>query len=188
MERTIYLHGSLGKTYGRDPIVINADTTYLVMQGLICRFGNKFKQIIRDGQWHILKGKKANKDDMGAEEVQFTLGKTSELHIIPAVSGKSAVARIIIGVVLIIVGVWTGNPYAIQAGLALVIGGAVELLTPKPKINSTQQAGQNPSFMFNGAVNVTEQGGPVPIILGRVRHCGCVVLSAGLTTENLTTG
>lgn len=38
------------------------------------------------------------------------------------------------------------------------------------------------SFLFNGAVNVNEQGGPVPLVYGRVRT-GSVVIHGGLNVE-----
>lgn len=185
--RAVYLYGSLAKKYGKEPILINADTTLLVIQGLICKLGPKLKNLIREGKFHIFKNK-TKTDDMGADEVNFTLGNTQELHLIPVVEGASAVARIIIGVVLLVVGYFFPvlAPYTTPMGVSLILGGAIELLAPHPNVNRpSEQAGQNPSFIFNGTVNVTEQGGPVPVILGRVRRANSVVLSAGLTVENI---
>jgi predicted phage tail protein len=188
MERAIYLHGDLAKKYGKEPIMITAETTLLVMQGLFCKLGQKFKERIRNGKFHVYKGKRNKKDDMGENEVAFTLGNTKEIHLVPVIEGKSAVARIIIGVVLIVIGYFFPvlAPYLYPMGASLIFGGVAELLAPKPQLSApTTQAGQNPSFIFNGTVNVTEQGGPVPVILGRMRRASCVVLSAGLTVENV---
>jgi predicted phage tail protein len=72
-------------------------------------------------------------------------------------------------------------------GLTMVVGGVSQLLTTAPKIKdygSRNTPDAQPSFLFNGPVNVTEQGGPVPLIYGRVR-CGTVVVSAGLRAEQI---
>ena len=190
MERAIYLHGNLAKRFGKDPVMINAPTTLLVMQGLICRFGYKFKQAIRDGSFYIFKNKRKDKDDLGEEEVGFTLGdKVTEMHLVPVIQGQSAIARIVLGVCLLVIGYFFPPlaPYLYPMGASMILGGVAELLTATPKLTTgtTQQAGTNPSFLFNGTVNVTEQGGPVPVILGRVRRASSVVLSAGLTVENM---
>lgn len=188
MEREVYLSGALAKKYGSAPIKVCGETTLLVMQGLFCRLGPKFKQMVREGKFHIFKGKREDNKDMGEDEVGFKLGRTKVLHLVPVIEGASAIARVIVGVVLLVVGYFFPvlAPYTTPMGLSLILGGVAEMLTPKPKLNSpTQQAGQNPSFIFNGTVNVTEQGGPVPVILGRVRRASSVVLSAGLTVEQL---
>ena len=195
MLRTINFTGKL-RQFSKKPVQIEADTTQMMMQGLILMFGPRFRQMIRDGEWHLtrnmkLKDVKSYDDTISHEELAFNLGKTVEIWLCPAMKAKSAVARIVVGVILIVVGVfttWFGGAgiYAIQAGISLILGGVVELLTPKPKIGQQNQAGQNPSFMFNGTVNVTEQGGAVPIVYGRVPRASSLVLSAGMTTENMT--
>lgn len=190
MIREVQLYGTLAKKYGSNPIMIEAETTLLVMQGLFCKLGNGFKQMVREGQFHIYKDKPLKKD-MGQEEVAFTLGSVTELHLVPVITGSGAIGRIIMGAALLVVGYFFPilAPYTNGIGLSMILGGAIELLSPTPKLTGTgsnaNQAGQNPSFIFNGTVNVTEQGGPVPIILGRMRRASSVVLSAGLTVENL---
>lgn len=186
-QRKVYLHGALAKKWGKQPFLVDADTTQLVMQGLFVQLGAKFKQTIKEGKWHVLKGKPKAKNDLGPEEVQFKLGeKVMELHIMPAIEGAGAVFRVVLGVILVVGGFVFGQSWAIQLGASMILGGVAQLLAPKPQMSKpSDQAGQQASFMFNGTVNVTEQGGPVPIIYGRVPRASCVVLSAGLTVENL---
>lgn len=188
-SRAMYLHGSLAEQYGEGPHFIDANSTRMAYVGLCSKLGKKFKQLIKEGTFHITRnGVLDDAEAVGMEEVNFTLGNTKELHLWPAVSGGSAVVRIVIGIVLIVVGYFVPvlAPYLYPMGASLILGGVVELLAPKPQLSKpTDQAGQNPSFLFNGTVNVTEQGGPVPVVLGRVRRASSVVLSAGLTTENL---
>ena len=89
-------------------------------------------------------------------------------------------------------------------GAAMVLGGTAQLLSPalttgprsfgasngraparesfSPRNN--EPADNRASYIFNGAVNLTAQGNPVPICYGRMR-IGSVVISAGLSTEDI---
>lgn len=70
-------------------------------------------------------------------------------------------------------------------GVALIIGGVAQSLAPSPRVDDYgQRADERPSFLFNGAVNVNAQGVAIPVIYGRT-VVGSVVISAGLTTENI---
>jgi predicted phage tail protein len=73
-------------------------------------------------------------------------------------------------------------------GLSLVTSGIVGLLTPNPAAQgqATDQArpDDRPSFFFNGVVNNTQQGGPVPLVFGR-HLVGSVVVSGSLSTEQI---
>lgn len=185
----VYLHGSLGRKWGFKPFEVNAQTPRQATMALCSMLGQKFRQAIRDGQFELTnkRVKKLNVTDIGAEELDFK-NRTDEFHYWPVVQGASAVVRIVIGVVLLVIGYFFPvlAPYTTPMAASLILGGVAELLAPKPQLSKpTDQAGQNPSFIFNGTVNVTEQGGPPPVILGRVRRASSVVLSAGLATENL---
>lgn len=192
---TVHLNGKLAQ-FSKKPVQVTGSTTQMVMQGLICMFGPKFKQMIREGEWHLTRGKKlkdvTNPDEtIAVEELAFNLGNTTEIHLYPAIKAKSAVARVVVGVVLIVVGVFVpglgtlGAKIAISAGTSLALGGVAEMLAPKPRTGQQNQSGQNASFLFNGTVNVTEQGGAVPIVYGRVQRASSLVLSAGISTENM---
>jgi predicted phage tail protein len=100
----------------------------------------------------------------------------------------------------------TGVATAIgYVGAAMVLGGTAQLLSPalttgprsfgatggraparesfSPRNN--EPADNRASYIFNGAVNLTAQGNPVPICYGRMR-VGSVVVSAGLSTEDIS--
>lgn len=88
-------------------------------------------------------------------------------------------------------------------GAALILTGTSQLLSPSisdapgtfgsieganrfASIDSrnNEPADNRTSYIFNGAVNVTAQGAPVPICYGRMR-VGSVVVSAGVTTTDI---
>jgi predicted phage tail protein len=76
------------------------------------------------------------------------------------------------------------------AGASMVLGGISSLLTQPPQQTQTTQAtsmatpGNQPSFLFNGVTNNSQQGGPVPLVFG-THLVGSVVASAGLVAEDI---
>ena len=92
-------------------------------------------------------------------------------------------------------------------GAALVLGGTAQLLSPTISNNpsagaassfspvrqrsresfsavNNEIADNRGSYIFNGAVNLTAQGNPVPVCYGRMK-IGSVVVSAGLSVEDI---
>lgn len=104
------------------------------------------------------------------------------LRFVPMVAGASGVARIVLGVAIMIVG-W-GNPAAISIGASLALGGVVELLSPKPKKQTASESENTNSHYFNGAANITDQGAPVQLIYGRCK-VGSQAISASMTVDQL---
>ena len=64
-------------------------------------------------------------------------------------------------------------------GAGLVLGGVAEMISPTPTPNALKEQEQLESFTFSGIVNVSRQGIPVPVVLGRA-YAGSVVVSSGL--------
>ena len=126
------------------------------------------------------------------------------LHIVPVIKGAGrGLGQILMGAALIGLAVFaaplagggflgsTGTGFLGAAaskalgyiGLALVLGGVSQLLSPQP--SSIPEASKLQSFSFSGIVNVADQGLPVPICYGRV-ITGSVVISAGLNAQAFT--
>ena len=135
-----------------------------------------------------------------------------EIHIFPVIfgaGGRAGIGQIILGVVLIVVAVVLAftvvgaalSPYLAGTGVSViglsigiglagalsVLNGAIALASASPTISSPQEAqtGQKSSFIYNGPVNNTEQGVPVPLVFG-VHMAGSTVISAGITTEQVS--
>lgn len=67
-----------------------------------------------------------------------------------------------------------------NVGFMLMMSGVTQMLSPQPKGLSTGNGVSNePSYAFNGVVNTTAQGGPVPLGYGRM-IVGSAVISAGI--------
>lgn len=112
------------------------------------------------------------------------------IRIAPVLQGskRGGVLQTIIGAVLVVAGallLWTpfGVPL-ISAGVSMVIGGVVQMLSPTQKGLGTQDSPDNrPSYAFNGPVNMQAQGNPVPVAYGDT-WTGSAVISGGIFAED----
>ena len=183
MLREVRLYGELAEKHG--PVhEFNADYLYTLISGVELNSPG-FKQDILRSNIAIVKD---DYDIKSEEELQMTLGNTKVIHIFPEIEGRSKGFNIVVGVVLIAAGIITGgNPYLIAAGIGMLAVGLLAgsaMGVPVSDPTSGDRADNRPSFMFNGAVNVMEQGGPVPIVYGKFR-VGSTVVSGGIDVEQI---
>jgi predicted phage tail protein len=158
----------------------------MAVRALISQLGHKFEMAMRRGRFHVLKGNNlADLDDMGEEEVGMMTSK-EEIHFIPETEGSSGILRAVIGVVMVVVGVYFQQPWLVQLGAGMILGGVASLIAGTPKTTNQEKSNvaQNPSFVFNGPINTVAQGGPIPLVFGRYRT-GSTVISAGLDVAKL---
>jgi predicted phage tail protein len=137
---------------------------------------------------------------LGADVVtageQLNAPAGSLIRLVPVTAGaKSELGQIIIGAALIyfapafgttaLIGNLTGAAIVTSLGFAMVLGGVSQLLAGNPASDAPSERPENlPSYAFNGAVNTTAQGNPVPVLYGRLR-VGSQVISTGLSTAAL---
>lgn len=139
-----------------------------------------------------------NRENVG--ESEFNLGGTTEIRIVPVISGSKngGLFQTVVGVALIVAAsIATGGVGAAFAagagawgtvasvGVAMTLGGVVQMLTPVSDAPSQQQQASTenkPSYLFNGAFNSTQQGLPVPVIYGQML-VGSSVVSVGTWAE-----
>lgn len=105
------------------------------------------------------------------------------IRFTPVVSGSSAAVRTVVGAILIAVGLYTGQVWLTSMGASLMIGGLIEMLSPRPK-KSNNTSDDGTSYYFNGPVNTTAQGVPVPLVYGRCL-VGSQAVSASVTIDQL---
>jgi len=112
--------------------------------------------------------------------------------LMPIVRGAGAVGRIVVGSVLVAAAYigniyYPGNPlsaYAMNAGIALMVGGVVEMLSPQQKIGSSATNNSLSSYAFGSAANVAGQGYAIPVGYGRML-VGSIAVAAGIYAENM---
>lgn len=148
------------------------------------------------------------------EELNGTIGDKPEIHFIPLAEGaKSGLGKIIIGIVLLAAVFvfqqwylapaikaaggaallstgWTAAAYVAQgvmmAGVGLVAGGITQLLVGNPNSPAINSEENQPSYIFNGPLNTTRQGNPVPICYGKML-CGSSLVSLEVNSTDIST-
>ena len=192
--KKIQLLGELGKKFGKS-FNFDVRNPAEAVKALCANFP-EFKQHLVDSEkrgitYKVLVGKEAQSVD----DLHNPAGKQS-IKFVPILQGAggNGVLNVILGAVLIaasfvapFVGAGAASPYLLNAGIAMTIGGVVQMLTPMPNMNpdiSNNRPDNKPSYAFNGAVNTTAQGYPVPVGYGRM-IVGSAVISAGIVAEEL---
>lgn len=187
--RTIILSGPLGRQFGREfRLAVNSPAEAVralcIMVPGFQRFLTSAKQkglefAVFIGRQNI--SKEQLSDPPGAEVIR----------IAPVLVGakRGGILQTIIGVVLIVVGVYTGFQPAVQLGASMVLGGVVQMLSPQPKGLGAKDSAENaPSYSMNGTVNTQAQGNPVPLAYGghdtKGMLVGSAVISGGIMAED----
>jgi predicted phage tail protein len=193
---TILLSGSLAQAFGRKHIRhLESGTTieaFSALKNTIAGFEDFIRDSARKGlRYAIFR----NRENVGKSE--FTLSGTTEIRIVPVIAGSKngGLFQAVLGVVLIVAGAFiSGLSFGgaapigglmIKVGIAMVIGGVVQMLTPVPKAPGQQEQSvteNKPSYLFNGAFNSTQQGLPVPVVYGEML-VGSSVVAIGTWAE-----
>jgi len=194
--KTIRLGGVLGRKFGREfSLAVNSVAEASRALCAIIPGFEKFLMESKDKGLHY--AVIHNRRSLKREELESAaLFDGDELTIMPILAGskKGGVLNIIVGAVLVIVGaliqifVFDGAPnpisnYFYGAGISMIVGGIVQLLTPVPKMSDGQKKDDVSSYMMNGPVNVTVQGASVPVLYGEL-DVGSVVVSAGISVKD----
>lgn len=189
--REIRLYGHLGARFGRVHrfAVKTCREAIQALQHMMPGFESYIIKHNTPG-FHVFGGARKIANCRGVERLEAPLGRGEPVCIVPAIVGskKNGSLQTIIGIALIVVGFFTA-PYdggaTMQIGIAVTLGGVVQLLTPITKANEDDKTGQLASYAFDGPVNSTRQGMPVPIVIGRM-IVGSAVISQGLYSSDIT--
>ena len=129
-----------------------------------------------------------DKRNIGEKELSYS--GTGDIRIAPVVVGskRGGVLQTIVGAILIVVGViFAATPFGtplIGAGIGLVAGGVIQMLSPQASGLKTSAAPENtPGYAFGSAKNTTASGNPVPLCAGE-RDWGGAIASAGIYAED----
>ncbi|WP_431854315.1 hypothetical protein [Azospirillum sp.] len=205
---TIVLHGALKREFG-GPFFLDVRDAAEAFRALEANFPGRFFAAVRDGVYKIVRGHPRTGMQLGEDELRFGLGG-SDLHVMPLPrgSGNKGGVKVVIGIAIIavaiiaapptggtslaaamqaeasIAGVGIGVSYGAIAkfGVMMALAGVSQMLSPQPKARSLEAVDKRQSYLFSGPVNLTEQGGAVPLIYGRCR-VGSTVVSASIDTE-----
>ncbi len=192
--KTVILLGELGKRYGRRHL-LDVKSPAEAVRALCANFKD-FASFVSSSQERNVGYRVLNmREDVAADELHNPAGR--RITIAPVVAGAGGkTGQILLGAALIglafvpglqaiaLVGATTLASVAFSVGVSLVLGGVAQMLAPAPKSTGPDEE-QQPSYVFNGAVNTQAQGQPVPVGYGRM-IVGSAVISAGISVEDVT--
>ena len=129
---------------------------------------------------------------MRNSELAFKNPKLKKIDIVPVVEGADEIVTIVLAVILIIIGIMIVSAghawgwYIIMAGVGLLAAGISALLMEPPAMDElrTIQGATSASYLFNGPVNISREGGPVPVCYGELL-VGSQTLSASYDVEHM---
>lgn len=130
--------------------------------------------------------------DWSEAELKSSFGETGEgiLHIVPRVQGagkNGGIIQTIVGVVIAVVGAYFAQPWAVQLGIGLAVGGVAQMLTKPPKFEGGKGVESSRNSGFSNLSNTAAQGQPMPLAYGRI-YCGSRVVSQGIESRRLDGG
>lgn len=192
--KTIILLGELGKRYGRKHL-LDVKSPAEAVRALCANFKDFASFVSASADRNVGYRVLNKRDDVGLDELHNPASQ--RITIAPVVAGAGGtVGKILLGAALIaasilvpglaavtLFGTTTLATVAFGVGVSLALGGVAQMLAPQPKFDGPQEE-QQPSYVFNGAVNTTAQGQPVPVGYGRM-VVGSAVISAGISVEGI---
>lgn len=207
MLHRIYLAGRLKTKFG-GPYEFFINTPADAIRALTANFP-AFASEFQKGVYRFIVGSRKKGDDIDPDLLEFGLPSGKNLHIVPVAAGRKGggTGKMIIGIAAFSVamvmsggtaaglaaplgsGLFSGISWGGIAvfGAAMALAGVAQMLTPTPKAPNMAEYESNkdsPSFLLGGAVNTTEQGNAIPIVLGKIRTGG-VVISGGISIERI---
>lgn len=182
--RTIRLYGYLGSRFGRIHRLA-VDSPAEAIRAL-CTIIPGFKaELISSKDRGIRYAVFRGKENLTAEQLHLPPGR-DDIRIAPVLQGakRGGIFQTILGVALIVIGIYTQNYQLAYSGGAMALGGVVQMLSPHPVGLSSKDSPDNgASYNFNGPVNTSAQGNPVPLLYGEM-IVGSSVISGGIYAED----
>lgn len=196
--KTVRLYGWLGERFGSE-WTLDVTSPQEAMRAISCQTRGFSKAVLEHKPgFKVIVGK----NPISTEEVAFPVSSREVIKVIPVTAGsKDDVSGFIFGAALIglsfllpVTPLFTLGTFAPSLssiafgfGVNMVIGGIAQALTSTPNTSSQpspERPENRPSYVFNGAVNTTTQGNPVPVLYG-VLEVGSQVISGGIYAEEL---
>lgn len=193
---TIILLGELGRQFGRRHKMVVASAAEAV-RALSANFPTFERELVSSGERGVGYKVLVGRDELNLERLHEPSGQ-QRITIAPVISGAggNGLGQIILGAALIAVAWWNPMGWAAagsflsqatlySVGTSMILGGVAQMIAPTPKSSDPSEQPENkPSYAFNGAVNTTAQGQPVPVGYGRL-IVGSAVISAGIDVDEV---
>lgn len=186
MLRRIRLYGSLQELAGIDELEFDVDSPV----GLVCAFRSQLKGFRNYCDHHklafVLDDGEGGFQPILMEDFELTFGRSEVIHVVPETEGAGVEWATVVSWVGSYGAIATAAVYiAVNVAIAVVAGAVMQALAPKPKMGrESTRPEENPSFVYNGPINVVEQGYCVPLVYG-MHMASSVQVSAGVKVEEI---
>lgn len=204
MLKKIKLLGHLGKKFGKEYSFDVASPAEAVKA--LCHQVKGFKRYLQEGKGRDQKFKIVVGDEPLVDvEKQLHMQTEQTISLTPVIKGGGgSTGMIILGAALIVAsgGLGVGLASGLFVGEFAALAGAASAATaigygllavglsgflfkpPQQNVPTETKKDDDRSYLFNGAVNTTQQGQPIPIGYGRMK-IGSQVVSASLSTTQI---
>lgn len=195
--REIRLYGWLGTQFGRAHRLAVSSTAEAVRA--LCVLLPGFEKALADSEARGVKyACFLGRRNIGSEELRLPCGDDAiRIAPIPAGAKNGGLFQAVLGAVLIVASFYfpplaataaaqagSAASTVMSMGIAMVMGGIVQMISPQQRgLGARDSPNNGASYNFNGAVNTSAQGNPVPVLYGRM-IVGSSVISAGIYAED----
>lgn len=190
--KTILLYGALGKKFGKKHVLDIKNPAEAIRALSVVIKG--FKQYMINDKvsgYKIFVGT----EDIYIPNMNVPTSDREAIRIVPLITGNESdnTLNIVLGIIIIAIasfysgGAATGSTSAAvwgvigNIGTALLIQGVAGMIADST-VEDNEKSEEDPNYVFDGAVNTTRQGNPVPVGYGILR-IGSQVISAGFHIE-----
>jgi len=188
--QTVIVSGSLVRITGKreHPICTEAGSSVRAVMGYFRQFPGFERHMTESASRGIRYAVFVGKQNIGDGDLDKPAGR-DVIRIVPVIAGskRAGLLQTIVGVALIVASFFVApgsQPALFAAGFGMAAGGVIQMLSPQAKGLGTQDSPNNrASYSFNGPVNTSVQGNPVPLLYGRM-IVGSAVISAGIYSED----
>ena len=187
MLTKVRLDGAMGKHFGREwELSVSSPSEALRLieankPGLRAWLISNAKTY--DGYEVVCVYTDGREESLNDDSYLFERGELSEIRFTPVVVGGSSTIKMIVGVVMVVAGVYFDQPWLVKMGATMILGGVIEALSPRPK-QGEGNGEQSNSYYFDGPANTEVQGAPVPLIYGRLL-VGSHPISASISVDEV---
>lgn len=200
MIREINLHGNLAEQFGEQFRLDVMSATEAVRA--LCVQLRGFRSTVARGEYQVLVGG----SHLDEDEICMEIDSSAPIDIVPVPVGSKNSGgwiKVVLGVALIAYGGFSLGGFAamsggsaaipgvlgiqamtfVKLGAGLALSGLGLLLSPTPMLSNSEKPDDMPSYIFNGALNIAEEGNCIPLCYGKFL-CGSLVISSGLSIED----
>lgn len=179
--KTIVLYGDLRKTFGKE-FKLNVVNAAQAVSAL-CKLVGGFQEYLvkHSSQGFFVK---SGKDYLDKKELANP-NSDKIIRIGNNIVGAKGAFKIILGVALIALSFAVPVPGLLEFGVSTLLSGIAEaLFSPPTPASSASREESKPSYSFDGPVNTTQQGNPVPLAYGEIL-VGSQVVSAVIIAKDI---